>query len=150
MELILWRHAEAVDGQPDMERCLTAKGVKQAERMATFLRSRIPQDTRILVSPAVRAQQTASALTKHFITEPAIAPNCSVNSLLNAARWPDGEGCVLLVGHQPVLGEAAALMLCDSRASFSVKKGSIWWLSRRHNEGDYQTSLRLAITPDLL
>src|SRR3989339_175632 len=79
MELILWRHAEAVDGQPDMERCLTTKGVRQAERMATFLRSRMPQDTRILVSPAVRAQQTASALTKHFITEPAIAPNCSVH-----------------------------------------------------------------------
>ena len=150
MELILWRHAEAVDGQPDMERCLTAKGVRQAEHMATFLRSRIPQDTRILVSPAVRAQQTASALSKHFITEPAIAPNCSVHSLLDAARWPDGEGCVLLVGHQPVLGEAAALLLCGSHAGFSVKKGSIWWFSRRHNQGGSQTSLRLVITPDLL
>lgn len=150
MELILWRHAEAVDGLPDMARALTDKGVKQAERMASFLRSRIPQDTRILVSPAIRAQQTAHALTGHFFTEPAIAPNCSVSSLLNAANWPDDEGCVLIVGHQPVLGEAAALLLCDSQISFGVKKGAVWWLSRRTHEGDYQTNLRLVMAPDLV
>lgn len=150
MELILWRHADAADGLPDLERPLTDKGLKQAERMATFLRSRLPQDTRILVSPAKRAQQTAHALTRHFITEAAIAPNCSIHSLLKAANWPDGDGCVLIVGHQPVLGETAAQLLCDSHASFSVKKGAIWWLTRRANEGDYQTNLRLVMSPDLL
>lgn len=150
MELILWRHAEAVDGLPDMERHLTDRGLRQAERMAGFLRSRIPQDTRILVSPAKRAQQTAHALTKHFTTEPAIAPNCSVQSLLDAANWPDGDGCVLMVGHQPVLGEAAARLLCDSQVSFSVKKGAVWWLTGRPDDGDYQTNLRLVIAPDFL
>lgn len=150
MELILWRHAEAVDGFPDMERSLTAKGLKQAERMASFLRSRIPADTRILVSPAKRAQQTAQALTRHFITEPAIAPGCSVHALLKAANWPDGDGSVLIVGHQPILGEAAARLLCDSQASYSVKKGAVWWLTRRSEEGDGQTNLRLVIAPDFL
>lgn len=150
MELILWRHAEAVDGLPDMERHLTDKGLRQAERMASFLRSRIPQDTRILASPARRAQQTAHALTRHFTTEPAIAPSCSVASLLNAANWPDADGCALLVGHQPVLGAAVALLLCDSRASFSIKKGAVWWLTRRTHEGDFQTNLRLVMAPDLL
>lgn len=150
MELILWRHAEAVDGLPDMERCLTGKGVKQAQRMAGFLRSRLPHGARMLVSPAKRAQQTAHALTRHFITEPSLAPNCSVKSLLNAANWPDGDGCVLIVGHQPVLGEAAALLLCDSHAGFSVKKGAVWWLARHAQEGDYQPHLRLVIAPDLL
>ena len=150
MQLILWRHADAADGFPDLERPLTEKGLKQAERMASFLRSRLPQDARILVSPAKRAQQTVHALTKHFTTEPSIAPNCSVEALLKAANWPDGDGCVLIVGHQPVLGEAAALLLCASHASFSVKKGAIWWLTRRTDEGDFQTNLRLVISPDLL
>ena len=150
MELILWRHAEAVDSLPDMERALTGKGLKQAERMAGFLRSRIPEHTRILVSPAKRAQQTAQALSKHFITEPAIAPNCSVRSLLKAANWPDGDGCVLIVGHQPVLGEVAAHLLCDSSDSFSVKKGAVWWLTRTTLNGDEQTNLKLVIAPDLL
>lgn len=150
MELILWRHAEAVDGLPDMERSLTDKGLKQAERMANFLRGRMPQDTRILVSPAKRAQQTAQALTRHFITESAIAPNCSAHSLLTAANWPDGDDCVLIVGHQPTLGETAALLLCDSQNSISVKKGAIWWLTRRTHEGNCPTNLRLVIAPDFL
>lgn len=150
MELILWRHAEAVDGLPDMERFLTDKGLKQAERMAGFLRSRIPEHARILVSPAKRAQQTAQALTRHFTTEPAIAPNCSALSLLKAANWPEGDGCVLVVGHQPVLGEVAARLLCGNGDSFSVKKGAVWWFNRRTSNGDEQTSLRLVISPDLL
>lgn len=150
MEIILWRHAEAVDDLPDMERHLTVKGMKQAERMASFLRSRIPPDTRILVSPAKRTQQTAHALTKHFITEPAIAPNCSTSSLLKAANWPDGENSVLIVGHQPVLGEVAALLLCNSHVSFSVKKGAVWWLGRQTHKGDQKTYLRLVIAPDFL
>ena len=33
MDLILWRHAEAEPGEPDLGRRLTAKGLKQAERM---------------------------------------------------------------------------------------------------------------------
>ena len=150
MQLIFWRHAEAVDGMPDMERVLTDKGIKQAERMADFLRSRIPQDTRILVSPARRTQQTAESLSKHFITEPAIAPNANLQSLLKAANWPEGDGCVLIVGHQPTLGEAAALLLCNNCTSFSIKKGAVWWFTRHSRDRDNQTRLHLAISPDLL
>ena len=148
MELILWRHAEAHDGSPDIERELTSKGHKQAEKMATFLRARLPADTRILVSPATRTQQTAQALTKHFTTEPSIAPGASAQAILDAAGWPDADACVLIVGHQPALGQVAAMLLANSKGGFSVKKGAIWWLSRHSKEGDYQTNLRLAIAPE--
>ncbi|NCN88230.1 MAG: phosphohistidine phosphatase SixA [Gallionella sp.] len=150
MELILWRHAEAHEGAPDLERELTGKGNKQAEKMAAFLRARLPETTRILVSPAVRAQQTARAFGKSFTTEPGVGPDASAQSLLRATGWPDAEGAVLVVGHQPVLGQIAALLLADSRNGFSVKKGAIWWLSRHTSEGDYQTNLRLAIAPESL
>ncbi len=150
MELILWRHAEAHDGVPDMERELSAKGHKQAEKMATFLRARIPEHTRILVSPAVRTQQTARALTKHFSTESAIAPSASAQTILDAIGWPEAADTVLVVGHQPALGQIAALLLAGSKSGFSVKKGAVWWLSRHTSEGDFQTSLRLAIAPDSL
>ena len=149
MELILWRHAEAADGFPDLERPLTDKGVKQAERMAAFLRERLPKDARILVSPARRAQQTAKALARHFITEPSIQPNCTVQDILKAAGWPAAEGCVLIVGHQPVLGATLASLLCNNHDGFSVKKGAVWWVSRR-SHGEEETVLRLAISPDLL
>ena len=148
MQLILWRHAEAEDGAPDMKRRLTPKGEKQAEKMAAFLRPCLPQRTRILVSPAVRTQQTAQALTKHFDTDPAIGPGSDPQSVLRAAGWPKGEGSVLLVGHQPYLGEIAALLMADRDFSFSLKKGAVWWLDGE--EGGRQANLRLAISPDFL
>jgi phosphohistidine phosphatase len=150
MELILWRHAEAVDGIPDHGRALTDKGRQQAERMAAFLDSRLPPDTRILVSPALRAQQTAGALTKKFITEPSINVHATPQEALAAAGWPQAKGATLLVGHQPWLGEAAALVMTGNVNYWSIKKGAVWWLSRRAREGDYQTILRLVIAPEHL
>ncbi|MDE2118917.1 MAG: phosphohistidine phosphatase SixA [Betaproteobacteria bacterium] len=150
MELILWRHAEAEDGGPDDARPLTEKGEKQADKMATFLRANLPHDTRILVSPTKRTKQTAQALTKHFTTDPDVGPGASPETILKAADWTDGEGTVLIVGHQPALGEAAALLMTGHPDYWSVKKGAVWWFSRRTHEGDYQTSLRLVIAPDHL
>ena len=66
MDLILWRHAEAEPGEPDHGRRLTSKGRKQAERMAAWLEHRLPETTRILVSPAERTQETALALGRRF------------------------------------------------------------------------------------
>jgi phosphohistidine phosphatase len=150
MELILWRHAEAEDGTPDYERELTAKGHKQAAKMAAFLRPRLPAHTRILVSPARRTQQTAQALTGNFDTLPKIGTAASPQDILAVAGWPERGDSVLVVGHQPTLGQTAALLLGAPAACFSVKKGAVWWLSRREREGDYQTNLRLVVAPDFL
>jgi phosphohistidine phosphatase len=150
MDLILWRHAEAEDSFPDMQRKLTGKGERQAEKMAAFLAAHLPQETRILVSPARRTQQTAQALGVPFTTEPALAPGTSALNLLKAANWPDGEGCVVIVGHQPVLGEVAALLLTGKADYWSVKKGAVWWFSLRQREEYSSTALRLVISPDLI
>jgi len=150
VDLILWRHAEAVDGAPDHDRELTAKGVKQAEKIAVFLRQHLSGEHRILVSPATRAQQTVAALTDHFTIAPTIAPGASAQAVLHAARWPDAGGTVLVVGHQPTLGEVAAQLLGCNNYSLSIKKSALWWFSRREREGSVQITLRLVITPDFL
>lgn len=147
MELILWRHAEAADGVPDSARPLTGKGRRQAERMAHFLADRLPRNTRILVSPALRSQQTASALNSHFTTEPAIGTSATATGALAASGWPNANDA-LLVGHQPWLGELAALLMTGKVDPWNIKKGAIWWFSRR--EDDDQTVLRLVIAPDQL
>ena len=149
MDLILWRHAEAEDGVPDLDRELTPRGVKQAEKVAALLHQYLPSDTRILVSPAKRTQQTIAALTDHFTLAPTIGPGAFAQAVLQAARWPDAGGTVLVVGHQPTLGEVAAQLL-GSHGSLSIKKGGLWWLSRREREGTAQTTLRLAIAPEFL
>ena len=150
MELILWRHAEAEEGVPDNARALTAKGEKQAVKIATFLRTILPQDARVLASPAKRARQTAQAFTDNFTTEPNVGPGALPETILKAAGWPDGEGSVLIVGHQPTLGQTAALLMTGHPDCWSIKKGAVWWLSRRTRESDCQTSLRLVIAPEHL
>jgi phosphohistidine phosphatase len=150
MELILWRHAEAEDGVPDMARQLTGKGMKQAEKMASFLRDRLPLGVHIIASPAKRTQQTVMALTKNFITEPAIAPGASSQTILEIVNRLKDKDCVLLVGHQPTLGEVAAILIAGKPEYWNIKKGAVWWLSTRERNGTFDTTLRLVISPDLL
>jgi phosphohistidine phosphatase len=150
MDLILWRHAEAEDRFPDLERALTDKGVKQADKVAQWLRKRLPDSTRILVSPATRAQQTAEALTSKFETVDEIAPGASYQAILKAAKWPKAKGAVLVVGHQPALGQAASWVLSGEAAEWSIKKGALFWVARRARGEGSQVALRAAISPGLL
>jgi phosphohistidine phosphatase len=150
MDLILWRHAEAEDGVPDMARALTPKGEKQAAQMARWLREHLPKDTRVLVSPATRAQQTARALTSQFETERAIAPGASFASLLAKTGWPEAKGAVLVVGHQPTLGEVAAILISGHPSDWIIKKGAIMWLTHRIRGDDQQVVLRATLSPELV
>lgn len=153
MDLILWRHAEAEDGgpgMPDAKRRLTPRGEKQANDMAKWLKARLPKKLKILVSPAVRTQQTAHALAMPFEVEPKISVGADAADLIGAANWQDYSGAILLVGHQPSLGRLAALLLSGTEADWSVKKGSVWWFSKRSREGRDQTVLRAVMNPELL
>ncbi|HEX3631623.1 MAG TPA: phosphohistidine phosphatase SixA [Casimicrobiaceae bacterium] len=148
MDLILWRHADAEPGEPDLGRPLTAKGVRQAERMAAWLDGRLPDGCRILVSPAERAQQTAHALGRKFKTVPEIAPGATAAAVLAAAGWPDAREARLIVGHQPTLGETAALLLSGSDAPWGMRKAAVWWLSNRAREEGAGVVLKVVIGPD--
>ncbi|MDP2829550.1 MAG: histidine phosphatase family protein [Sulfuricellaceae bacterium] len=150
MDLILWRHAEAEEGVPDHQRKLTAKGEKQADKMAEWLNARLPKETRIIASPAVRTQQTALALKRPFETVHEISVGASVPALLTAAGWPDARGAVLVIGHQPTLGQTAALLLGGEEAYWSVKKGAVWWFSTRVRATESQVVLRAVMATDLL
>jgi len=157
MDLILWRHAEAqpeAEGHDDLQRALTPKGERQAQRMADWLNQRLAHSTRILVSPALRCQQTARALERSFKTAPSIAPDAPFEAVLKAARWPDGSEPVLIVGHQPTLGFVVAQLLCEHGQSWPIKKGAVWWLRQREREGLSgplrQVVLQAVIAPDCL
>lgn len=154
MELILWRHAEAEVGEPDLGRKLTPRGEKQARRVAQWLHGQLPDSARVLVSPATRAQQTAQALvdisSRKLRTVDDIAPGAGAREVLAAADWPRARVPTVVVGHQPTLGQVAALLLAGEVHDWSVKKGGVWWISSREREGAAQTVLRAVIAPDLL
>jgi phosphohistidine phosphatase len=151
MDLILWRHAEAVESGaevPDLDRPLTARGERQAARMAAWLNRQLPATTRVLASPARRTQQTAMALERKFRTVPAIAPDALPQAVLEAARWPTAKEPVLVIGHQPTLGLVASQLLTGVAQALAVKKGAVWWLRSREREGEGQVVLVAALGPE--
>ncbi|MFV0680204.1 SixA phosphatase family protein [Ottowia sp.] len=158
MDLILWRHAEAQDleaqdhgaGLDDMARPLTRRGEKQAARMAAWLDRQLPEGTRILVSPARRTLQTANALGRKYRVHDALQPGAQVDAVLHLAGWPDARVPVLIVGHQPTLGQVAARLLGMTATDCAMRKGAVWWLRQRQRQGLAQTVVQTVQTPDLL
>jgi len=153
MDLILWRHAEARDareGQDDLERPLTAKGERQARRVAQWLGRQLPAGTQILVSPARRTQQTAAALERKFKTVQALAPGGSVEGLLTAAQWPDARAPVLVVGHQPTLGMVVSTLLSAPAPGWPMRKGAVVWLRTRQEGAQQRVVMHAAVAPELL
>jgi phosphohistidine phosphatase len=139
VNLILWRHADAENGADDMARRLTPKGHKQAAAMAQWLRAHLPKAYTVLASPAVRAQETAAALGANIVSDITLAPGASVSDITKAAERH--QGLVIVVGHQPDLGGAAA-SLAGASGEWQVEKGAIVWFAGRR--------IKAWLSPDLL
>ena len=75
-------------------------------------------------------------------------PQASVDDLLKVAKWPQLGDTVVVVGHQPILGMAAARLLTGYDLAWSVKKGAIWWLRLRERQGEQQVTLQTVQSPD--
>ena len=145
MQLILWRHCDAEDGVPDGLRRLSARGRDEATRMARWLAQRLPADSRIVASPAIRAQQTAAALGRPFETVVELAPGAAVDDVLRIAGWPEGTVTTLIVGHEPTLGDVASRLLRGDAHGPPLHKGGVVWLTQR--DGHATAVLEAAADP---
>ncbi len=144
MDLIFWRHAEAFEaqgGEDDMTRALTPRGERQATRMAHWLDRQLPDGVRILCSPAKRAEQTVIALGRKYKIRDELSPQSQPDQVLELAQWPNNKNSVLIVGHQPFLGQTIAKLLELPSGECSVRKGAVWWLRSRQKEELQQTVL---------
>lgn len=150
MELILWRHAEAEDGEPDNARALTTKGHKQAWKTANWLDRNLPESCRIFSSPATRTVQTAEALGRKFKVHADLGTSTTPEKILAVAGWPDNPNPVLIVGHQPTLGMVAALLITGKAQPWKIRKGDVWWISGKDKKEPGDNYIRTVITPDFL
>ncbi len=137
--ILLWRHADALpfDAEitEDNDRPLSRKGHLQAKKMANWLNNHLPKHTLIVSSTAVRAKQTAQALSHDFILSDRIAPGASLEvvlkTLYDLSMHHQSKSDLLVIGHQPWLGELAGHLLDATQSepitALNIKKGAIWW-----------------------
>jgi phosphohistidine phosphatase len=157
LELILWRHAEAEPHKPDevtdptidQLRVLTRKGARQASRVGAWLDRQLPAHCRILSSPATRCVQTAEALGRKFSTVDALNTGSTAQQILEAAGWPDARTPVVVVGHNPLLGQVASLIFSGSTHDWKIRKASVFWIATKGAD-DPAPFVRVAVGPDLI
>lgn len=158
LDLVLWRHAEAEPAAEagDLERRLSRKGRRQADRMAGWLNRHLPEGTRVLVSPARRAIETAEALGRNFKPRAELGPLAGEQDVLGLLGWasPDGpkyKGPVLVIGHHTWLAPLAARLLGMPPGNLSFRKGAVWWIrSRTAADGAVRTGVVASLAPDLV
>ena len=115
--------------------------------MAAWLRPRLPSDLLVLCSPAVRTRETADALGLPYTLSDALSKNGSATAMRDAAGWPDNPRNVMLVSHQPVLGELLMLLLGATTPLDAMPKAGIWWLTAQCSAGNVLIGVRAVIGP---
>jgi phosphohistidine phosphatase len=155
LNLFLWRHAEAEEGHPDLSRVLTERGRAQAATVGHWIRRTVKGDAEILVSPARRTRQTADALGLPYRIEERLAPGAQIEDItavlsLQQAMPQDKHAQLVVVGHQPWVGELAAHLVSGKPSSWSVRKAQVWWLMWRMRGAQPHWTVRAVVDADTL
>lgn len=116
--LILMRHAKSSWSDPDqrdMDRPLNNRGRRDAPEIGKWLRAQGYRPDAALISSAVRTRQTWTGLTESLPACPADFQeplyHGSATTMLLALRKAGAAGCVLMLGHQPGIGDFARRLL---------------------------------------
>jgi phosphohistidine phosphatase len=112
VRLYIVRHAKAADGEPDELRPLTREGSESARAVGERLAAEGVRPDAVLTSPLLRARETAAEIGRALGVEPEsdqrLSPGATPDDIRAAAS---GRGeTVVVVGHQPDFGRAAAVL----------------------------------------
>ncbi|HQR46387.1 MAG TPA: phosphohistidine phosphatase SixA [Thermoanaerobaculia bacterium] len=159
MRIHLLRHAEAEDASPtgrDADRRLTEAGRKRMRLVARAISGMEPAYDAILVSPLVRARQTAEPVADacgfkgELLETRALLPGADPETVLRELTRL-GAGNVLLVGHEPHLGRLFGRLVSGRKElEVPMKKAG---LAEFETEGDPslgRAELKFYLPPRLL
>jgi phosphohistidine phosphatase len=162
MDLYVLRHGIAVnaaDLAPGADRPLTDKGAKRLRKAARGLRRLGMRFEAILTSPLARAHQTATIVAEALGQEAqlsileALKPDSSVDELLSGLKDHTNCKSLLLVGHEPLLGEIVSYLLTGKKSSqvkVALKKGGLVGVEVDSLPARNPGTLHLFLTPKIL
>jgi len=159
MLLYALRHAEAEPLSPsglDADRALTEAGRKRMKAVARAVARMEPAFDAVLVSPLLRARQTAEAVMAACrfdgaprVTE-ALLPGSDPESLLEELAEEEWK-TVLVVGHEPHLGRLFGRLVAGRRdAEVPMKKASLAVFEIRPQLGADRAELKSYLPPRIL
>jgi phosphohistidine phosphatase len=157
----IMRHGIAEDraaGGDDADRRLTSEGRKKVVEIAHGLKQLGIKPDVVLASPLPRAMETAtltaSVLDRELDVEPetALSTGYDAQSAVAALARCSGVGEVMVVGHQPQLGEIASILLTGSHSIVPLpfKKGGVAAIGIDDIPPRYAGSLLWFMTPKQL
>jgi len=127
LTMMIFRHAKSSWDDPsldDFDRPLAPRGIKAANAMARHMRESLPPPDRIICSPAQRARETLAHILPALKTELQINLDRALYDLGSArALWDHikalkvQEPRLMLVGHNPLLEQLAALLIGSGDAA---------------------------------
>lgn len=158
MECILFRHGIAAERDewkgPEAQRPLTAKGAERTAEAAAGLDCLGVKPTHVLSSPLTRAVETAKILVEKLPGRPEIricdelVPDAPPDKLFPVLAALPEDACVLCVGHEPHLGEAAGVMLFgQATPGLTLKKAGACCIRFEEAPRGKQGLLRWWLTP---
>lgn len=115
MKLYLIQHAAAAEKDVDVERHLTAEGIRDIETIGIFLQRVCPSVPVVLHSGKTRARETAERIAKHIGPEAAVQEAQGLCARDEAAPWLENlrayDHDLAIIAHMPFLSRLASLLL---------------------------------------
>ncbi|MBL8824691.1 MAG: phosphohistidine phosphatase SixA [Planctomycetia bacterium] len=161
MQLYILRHADALDmdGETitcDEERPLSEKGREQVKLLAKTLSQRDIRLDLVLTSPLKRCRESAELLMEQLGRTTAevndldlLAPGGSTKKLMKYLRTLEIEN-VLLVGHNPEVGDHIAYLIGDKDARIKMSKGALACVDCKSSPRKAEGELVLLVSPEWL
>jgi len=142
MRVYLVRHGDANPGDVDPARGLSAKGLRDVQKMAAFLKPFAIQVAAVWQSGKTRAAQTAEILARAVTSREGVtvreglAPNDAIGPVRESLNT--GTDDVMVVGHLPFLGKLASSLVADDKGADVVAfhAGAVVCLER-DDDGDW-------------
>jgi phosphohistidine phosphatase len=139
MDCILVRHGIAVEPEewtgPEADRPLTEKGIRRVREAAAGLAALGIAPTHLWSSPYARARETAVIIRRSVCRSLSLelrdelAIGSAPQNVVALLRQLPQDAIVLCVGHEPLLGETAGLLLSGRPSSnYPMKKAGAAWL----------------------
>jgi phosphohistidine phosphatase len=158
MFLYVLRHGIAEDakpGEPDANRALTSEGRKKLSAVLDRAKKAEVSPSVILTSPYLRAKQTARMAAQAFAREDsvvetsALVPSGSPELVWDELSEYRSEEQLMVVGHEPLLGELASYLLDAPSLRIDMRKAALVAISLEKMRGGPRGVLQWMITPKL-